>query len=271
MDQTLRYRVNAGRAAVRAQIELFRRQFGSVVSQWKADDTRVTFVDFAISEKIFAALRADFEQDHFCSEESNPADEVVELSTKYAWILDPIDGTNNYALGFPYCAISLALLKNGVPVYGFIYDHARSELVEGGPGLPLLVNGLRQSPQTRPFERKQGIIALHFPIATEDLGTLGNLLSGFRVRSLGSGALHLLYAALGRLDGCYDHKVKVWDIAAAIAIAGCCDCPVHFMTAHLFPLKSFHVDMPFVRYYAGSKEFCHCLEQLDWQDLNVGR
>lgn len=267
MDQTLRYRVNAGRLAVKGQVDLFKRQFGDVASQWKADDTRVTFVDFAISEKIFAALRGDFEQDQYCSEESNPADEVLPLNTKYTWVLDPIDGTNNYALGFPYCAISLALLKNGVPVYGFIYDHARGELVEGGPGLPLWVNGLRQQPQLRPFERRQGIIALHFPLAEPDIATLGGTLSGFRVRSLGSGALHLLYAAMGRMDGCYDHKVKVWDIAAAYAIAGSAQCPVHFLSGSLFPLTQFHVDLPYIRYYAGSAGFCAWMQGLSWQPL----
>lgn len=191
----------------------------------------------------------------------------MDLNTKYAWVLDPIDGTNNYALGFPYCAISLALLKNGMPVYGFIYDHARGELIEGGAGLPLLVNGLKQQPQQRPFERRQGIVALHFPLAAEDIGTLGTTLNGFRVRSLGSGALHLLYAAMGRLDGCYDHKVKVWDIAAAYAIAACCGCRVHFLSEPLFPLKKFHVDLPYIRYWAGSAGFCDWMKTLDWRPL----
>ena len=100
----MRHRINAAREAVRDQIAFFGRQFGQVVSEWKEDDTRVTFADFAISEKLFAELRRDFPQDDYCSEEASPLDEVSELSARYAWVIDPIDGTNNYALGFPVCA-----------------------------------------------------------------------------------------------------------------------------------------------------------------------
>ena len=108
MHPDLKHRVNAARVAVLDQVEFFTRYFGEVNSEWKPDDTRVTFADFAISERIIAELRSSFPEDDFCSEESNPQDECITLSGKYAWILDPIDGTNNYALGIPMCAISLA-------------------------------------------------------------------------------------------------------------------------------------------------------------------
>ena len=62
-DLQLRHRINAGRVAVKAQTAFFGRQFGQVASEWKADDTRVTFADFAISENVFAALRRDFAED----------------------------------------------------------------------------------------------------------------------------------------------------------------------------------------------------------------
>ena len=112
-DGQLRHRINAGREAVKAQTAFFGRQFGQVASEWKEDDTRVTFADFAISENVFAALRRDFVEDDYCSEEASPQDEVIDLGEGFAWIIDPIDGTNNYALGFSVCAISLALLHDG--------------------------------------------------------------------------------------------------------------------------------------------------------------
>ena len=59
LDTKLRHRINAGRVAVRNQIAFFGRQFGEVTSEWKEDDTRVTFADFAISEKLFAELRRE--------------------------------------------------------------------------------------------------------------------------------------------------------------------------------------------------------------------
>ena len=137
-DSGLRHRINAGRVAVRDQIAFFGRQFGQVASEWKEDDTRVTFADFAISEKLFAALRRDFAGDDFCSEESSPLDEELVLDADFGWMVDPVDGTNNYALGFPICAISLALLHRGTPVYGF-YDHSTGFLYEVGQDMAFSV------------------------------------------------------------------------------------------------------------------------------------
>jgi myo-inositol-1(or 4)-monophosphatase len=257
MDQAIRHRINAARVAIRNQLDLFGSQFGNVASDWKADDTRVTFVDFAISEKIFAELRHSFDKDDFCSEESNPLDEVMPMKARYAWVLDPIDGTNNYAMGFTHCAISLALLKQGTPVYGLIYDHSRRELIEGGPQCELLVNGRKATPQIRPFDRRQGVIGMHFPLISEDAKKLHPLITEYRIRSTGSGALNLAYTALGRLDGCFDHKVKVWDIAAAWALVQCTGREFHFLAGdEVFPLKEFHVDAPQLRYCAGGREFC---------------
>ena len=77
LEDQMRHRINAGRVAVRDQVPFFGRQFGDVSSEWKEDDTRVTFADFAISEKIFAELRQNFPQDDYCSEEASPLDEPV--------------------------------------------------------------------------------------------------------------------------------------------------------------------------------------------------
>jgi myo-inositol-1(or 4)-monophosphatase len=99
----------------------------------EGDETRVTFADFAISENILTELRRSFPDDDFLSEEGNPADEVLPLRARFAWLLDPIDGTNNYALGMPACAISLALLRDGEPLYGFVYDLGREGWSRAGP------------------------------------------------------------------------------------------------------------------------------------------
>jgi len=80
----LRHRINAGRVAIRDQTAFFGRQFGQVASEWKADDTRVTFADFAISEKLAAELRRDFPHDDFCSEEASPLDETLVLEADFA-------------------------------------------------------------------------------------------------------------------------------------------------------------------------------------------
>lgn len=254
LDAQLRHRINAGRVAVRDQIAFFGRQFGDVASEWKEDDTRVTFADFAISEKLFAELRRNFPEDDYCSEEASPLDEILELEARFAWVVDPIDGTNNYALGCSFCAISLALLLDGVPIYGFIYDHSTKDLLEGGPDRGLLRNQ-KKLDRNATVTNAQTMIGLHFPMSVEQLGALAPLLAKYRVRCIGSGALTAAYVATGYLTGVIDHRVKVWDIAAAYALCQAAGLQWTFTANSPFPLRSFHPQMDFSPYYAGSELF----------------
>ena len=260
MDKNLRHRINAGRVAVNNQIDFFRKQFGRVPSEWKDDDSRVTFVDFAISEKTIAELQRVFPKDKFCSEESNPQDEVIDVSQGYSWIIDPVDGTNNYALGFPHCAISLALLKAGRPVYGFIYDMSRDKLIEGGPGLGLKDGTRRISINENPLT-KQSLIGYSFPVAEQVVKRILPFLSRYKSRSIGSGSLMLTYTALGLLDGCLDYRVKVWDIAAGYALILASNRNIQFIDHEVFPMTTFHPQAPSTPYYCGSPEFCMAMKE----------
>lgn len=261
MDRHFKHRINAGRAAVMSQVDFMHAQFGRVASEWKHDNSRVTFVDLAISEKIFTALRESFPDDDFCSEETNPGQEPTQLKATYAWVLDPVDGTNNYAIGMPFCSISLALLRDGVPVYGFIYDMARSKLMEGGAGLPLLDGGIKAKIKNTPLDH-QSIIGLHFPVNEEFLQVVSPLLTRFRTRSLGSSAMALAYVTNGFCDGIADFRIKVWDIAAGYALMEAAGGEFHFFGESPFPLGEFHVHLPTVPYYGGSAPFCREFEKL---------
>lgn len=252
----LRHRINAGRVAVLNQRDFFKSQFGNLPCEWKEDDTRVTFADFAISEKLFAELRGSFPADDYCSEEGNPADETQALEAEFAWVLDPIDGTNNYYLGIPFCAISLALLRRGQPVYGFIYDYSRDRLVQGGPGFGLLDGTSRASVSQSPPDPRKSVAGMSFPMTAGDLRRLGPWLESSRLRVTGSAALNLTYTALGKLDGCLDFKAKVWDIAAGVALVEGGGGEYHFQGENPFPLTRFHPAMPPVRYWAGGSAFC---------------
>lgn len=256
--QRRRHRINAGRVAVEAQIAFFHDQFGQVASEWKEDNTRVTFADFAISEKVFATLRRDFPHDDFCSEESNPADEVQQLEAEYAWVIDPIDGTNNYATGFPVCAISLALLENGEPLYGFVYDMARGQMIEGGPGFGLKdgKRTIREIADPGTLDHAGATIGLHFPLPPEVYRALEPMLTKHRIRSIGSATLGLAYTALGQVEGSIEFKAKVWDIAAACALMAAVGREMTFIGESPFPLKTFHVRSPATPYYGGSPSFC---------------
>lgn len=254
-DAQLRHRINAGRVAVQDQVPFFTRQFGQVASEWKEDDTRVTFADFAISEKLFSELRRDFAHDDFCSEESNPMDEVMSLDADFAWVIDPIDGTNNYALGFAVCAISVGLLYKGEPAYGFLYDHSSGHLLEGGPGQGVY-RDQKKLDRDRDVADAQVMLGLHFPMTEEQIGPLMPLLAEYRGRALGSGALTAAYVATGYLSGAIDYKVKVWDIAAACALCLGAGLEFRFIVDSPFPLKRFHPQADYCPYYTGSPEIC---------------
>jgi len=264
--QALKHRINTGRSAVKEQVDFFKKQFGQVKSEWKEDDTRVTFADFAISEKIFSALRRHFPDDDYCSEEANPHDEVQLLEAQYAWVLDPIDGTNNYAAGMPIAAISLALLKDGIPVYGVIYDSNRDLLVHGGKAQGLFLENSRYRPQfpssdsdTPPGDMTLG---MHFPMNAAQIEWVRPLLEKYRIRAVGSSTLHVLYSATGLFDGALDFKVKVWDIAAAYAVCEATGREFKFLEESSFPLKEFHPHLPYCPFYSGSAVFCREVEQL---------
>jgi putative ABC transport system permease protein len=127
-------RIEAAKKAVLAQVDLLHREFGRAESNWKSDGTRVTPVDIAISEGIFRELGQQFPKDQFFSEELSNFTTPIPVTARFSWVLDPVDGTNNYALGIPHCAIALALCEFGEPVYGVVYDLSRRKLMHGGPG-----------------------------------------------------------------------------------------------------------------------------------------
>ena len=254
-DVKLRHRINAGRVAVNSQRAFFKRQFGQVVSEWKDDSTRVTFADFAISENLSMALRRDFPEDAYCSEEDNPQDEIQILDSEFTWVVDPIDGTNNYALGFPVCAISLALLYEGAPVYGFVYDYSTDSLLEGGPKFGVF-RDQKKLMQGHFSKDVQIILGLHFPMDGELLDRLKPLMTRYRVRCIGSGALSAALVATGYLTGMVDTRVKVWDIAAAYAISMGAGMGFEFLEKSPFPLKDFHPKMEYCPYFAGTEALC---------------
>jgi myo-inositol-1(or 4)-monophosphatase len=256
-QESIEARIAAGKAAVMRQVPFFRQNFGRVESQWKEDKSRVTIADLTISKAIIEELRALFPQDDYCTEESDPHAAVRDLKAEYTWILDPVDGTNNFAIGFPMCGISLGLLKGGMPHYGFLYDFGRDRLVTGGPGFGLYdgdvkVGGLDRA---RALDR-HSMVSIAFPFRDWSREHLLPFVHECNIRSIGSGALALTYTALGTLDGVIDLRSKTWDVAAALAFAGAVGLPVHPLDTPQFPLKTFDIQQKPGPIYAGTDAFC---------------
>lgn len=254
-------RAAAAREAVLAQTAYLHAHLGRVESRWKSDGTRVTPADLAISEGIFADLARRFPDDQLFSEELAEADAPIPVRARFAWILDPIDGTNNYALGIPHCAISLGLVENGRPIYGAIYDLSRRTLLHGGPGFGAW-DGDRPC-QVSPAEpRRDSLIGFHSPYDKSLVEHAKGVLSQFKIRGLGSATLHLAYVAAGLLDGAVDYNVKIWDLAGAIPLCLAAGGEVRFLNGPQIPVRQFDLRMARIAYIAGSAVMCDALERV---------
>ena len=254
-------RIDAAQRAVRAQTELMHREFGRAESHWKYDGTRVTAVDVAISENIFRELSAQFPGDQFLSEELADTTAPIPVAARFAWVLDPIDGTNNFALGIPHCAIALALCEHGVPIYGVVYDLSRRTLMHGGPGFGMH-DGDRVARVSTAAPGRETLIGFHSPFDKTLVPLATGIISSFKIRGLGSATLHLAYVAAGLLDGCVDYNVKIWDLAAAIPLLRAAGGDLKFLNGEQLPIRTFDLKMPRIVYVAGSPEMCQRLEQL---------
>jgi len=254
-------RCDAARRVVMGQTRLLHRAFGRMDSSWKEDGSRVTPTDLAISEAIGRELSAEFPEDQFFSEELAATATPIPLQARYCWILDPIDGTNNFALGLTHCAISLALCEHGEPVYGVIYDLSRKILLHGGPRGGAFEGERRMHVRTGEFTRET-LVGFHSPSDRSLVPMAAGVLGHFKIRGLGSAALHLAYVAAGMFDGCVDFNVKIWDLAAAIPLVQAAGGEVHFLNGAQLPLRAFDVRMSRIVYVAGSPAMCARLREL---------
>jgi myo-inositol-1(or 4)-monophosphatase len=259
--QAIRERVDVAKAAVLAQVDLLQANFGRAETRWKSDGTRVTAVDLAISADLVERLSHRFPEDQIFSEELTEAVAPIPLTSRYVWVLDPIDGTNNYAMGIAHCAISLALLEEGVPVYGVIYDLARHSLIHGGPGVGVFEGDRRVGVRMGELG-PQSLIGFHAPSDKRFSGHVVDVAAHCKLWALGSSTLHLAYVAAGILDGTVDHNVKVWDIAAAVPLVEAGGGRVTYLNGPLFPLRSFDLQMGRIFYVAGSPAVAARLEEI---------
>jgi myo-inositol-1(or 4)-monophosphatase len=254
-------RIEAAKRAVAAQTELLHAGFGRAESRWKSDGTRVTAVDIAISENIFRELGARFPEDQCFSEELADTDGPIPVVSRFSWVLDPIDGTNNFALGIPHCAISLGLLEHGEPVYGVVYDVSRRTRMCGGPGFGMH-DGDRRAHVTTQMPHRESIIGLHSPHDKSLVPLADRVMANFKIRGLGSASLHLAYVAAGLLDGTVDYNVKIWDLAAAIPMCRAAGGVVEFLNGGQLPMCAFDLKMRRIVYVAGNPAMCARLKEL---------
>ena len=182
---------------------------GVVEVQTKADKSWVTDLDVKIEERVKERLRQLFPQHAFWGEE------LGESRGEWRWVLDPIDGTTNFASHVPFFNISLALEHGGRPVLGVVYNPILDEMFYAAKGMGSFVNGkkLHVNAQLRGM---YGFCYAKGPFA-ELAGELIKMVEreGEHIRKWGSAALELSYIALGAFDGFVGLGLKLGDFKAA--------------------------------------------------------
>ena len=206
-------------AAAKAAGEILRPNFGREQSvRYKGEVDLVTEVDEMAEEEIGGMLREAFPDYGILAEEGG----TTPGGGESRWIVDPIDGTVNFAHGLPAFCVSIALQRAGEIVLGVVHDPMGEEtfVAERGGGATLNGRPIRVS-ETDELIRALVATGLPYdrdtmPAALELFGRFAVLTQG--MRRIGSAALDLCYVAAGRLDAYYERDVKPWDIAAGVLL-----------------------------------------------------
>ncbi|GIX07121.1 MAG: inositol monophosphatase [Candidatus Poribacteria bacterium] len=150
------------------------------------------------------------------------------------WIVDPLDGTANFACGVPIFAVSIALLDRGSPVVGVVYDPLREECFTAARGQGARRNGRPIRPNRYPPTDGMAQIGVSADTIRHRPEFFRRILKG---RSLGSAALQLVYVAAGHFAAAMDPLTKLWDVAAgAVILAEAGGVATHWDGSPLFPL-----------------------------------
>ncbi len=186
----------------------------------KGKNDLLTDADLASEKKIIEIIKHVFPNDQFLAEESN---DYSKLPQGRIWIIDPIDGTTNFAHGFaPFC-VSIALWINGTPKVAVVLEVAHNELFSAmdGEGAWLNDEKLSISPVIDPAKSliATGFPYSHFDLVDPYLVVLKNLMQKTHgIRRAGAASYDLCCVAAGRVEGFYEYGLSPWDVAAGALI-----------------------------------------------------
>ncbi|MDA0734029.1 MAG: inositol monophosphatase family protein [Chloroflexi bacterium] len=178
----------------------------------------VTDVDLASEKLILGILTSEFPQFSILAEESKP----VTNDSEYTWVVDPIDGTRNYAEGIPHFCLVIALAKGSEMVVGVTFDPLKDEMFTAEQGKGAFLNGERITVSQRQ-EVPESILGFDLGYVDEKAGLALDMVRSLwpnilGMRLMGSSALGLAYAACGRLDIYFHNQLSPWDIASGLVL-----------------------------------------------------
>ncbi|MSQ06365.1 MAG: inositol monophosphatase [Dehalococcoidia bacterium] len=219
----------SGRSALELAVEAARRG-GQVIRdrfltqkeiRFKGRADIVTDVDLASEREILGLLRAEYPQLGVLAEESAPV--ASETGSPYSWVVDPLDGTRNYASGIPHFCVVVALALGEEIALGVTYDPMQEEMFTAQAGQGAFLNG---NPIAVSARQELGECLVGFDLGYVDakavlaLDMMRGLWPGFQsMRLMGSSALGMAYAAAGRLDLYFHHSLSPWDVASGLLLA----------------------------------------------------
>jgi myo-inositol-1(or 4)-monophosphatase len=208
--------------AAREAGELLRANLGRHIEVHKKGPIDlVTEVDIASERLIKGLIATHYPRHAVLGEETGTSGSAP--AAEYLWIIDPLDGTTNYAHGYPCFCVSIAVERRGELLAGVIYDPTRDELfaAERGSGATLNNRPIRVS-DTAPLSRALLVTGFPYNISAGEFTNLEHFrnfsLNAQAVRRDGSAALDLCYVACGRFDGFWELALKAWDTAAGSLI-----------------------------------------------------
>lgn len=182
----------------------------------KGNRNLVTEVDLLSEKCILNIIRDEYPDHSILCEESGE----TENTSEFRWIIDPLDGTTNYAFGIPIFCVSIGLIHHDEVLLGVVYDPMRDELFQAQKGKGAWLNG---TPISVSSERNIQTTLVGFDLGYDDArskemlsraNSLWNSEVAFRL--IGSAALGMTYVACGRMDLYFHRRIYPWDIAAAI-------------------------------------------------------
>ncbi len=179
----------------------------------------VTEADHAAEKAIIDVIQKEYPDHFILSEETGE----IKTNSEFKWIIDPIDGTVNFANGIPLCCVSVALEKNGQMILGAVYNPLMNEFYFAQKGFGASLNDKKIA-----VSQKTSVISsclvTGFPYTYLDepngpIQVFEKLIrKGVPVRRLGSAAIDLCWVAAGRFDGFYEHNLQAWDSAAGFLL-----------------------------------------------------
>jgi myo-inositol-1(or 4)-monophosphatase len=187
----------------------------------KSSNNLVTRADIESEERIVGSIKKKFPSHSFLAEENHPAAPTL---PEHLWIIDPLDGTTNFAHGIPHFCVSIAYAHEGEVLMGLVYDPLRRETFSAVAGRGAYLNDIKIGVSSCGALTKS-VIATGFyydrgALMEKTLATIHSLYKQniTDIRRTGSAALDMCWVACGRFDGYFEYRLSPWDFSAAMLI-----------------------------------------------------